>query len=93
MWIWIGAGVLGLIVLLAAAVPLVGKLGELRRAVARVQKRQSEAEALQAHAQQLEQTLLALQGRTETMQERIALIKAGHDSSGKHAWPIRAGVH
>ena len=88
MWIWIGAGVLGLIILVLAAVPLLGKLGDLRRAVARLQRRQAEAEALQPGAQQLAQTLLGLQGRAETMQERLALIKAGHsDSSGKHSWP------
>ena len=87
MWIWIGAGVLGLIILALAAAPLLGKLRELQRALGRLQRRQTEAEALQTGAQQLEQTVLGLQSRAETMQERLALIKAGHDSSGRHAWP------
>jgi hypothetical protein len=90
MWIWIGAGVLGLIILALATVPLLGKLRELRRAVGRLQRRQAEAEALQSGAQQLEQTLLGLQDKAETMQERLAVIKAGRGgSTGKHAWPHR----
>ena len=92
VWIWVGAGVLGLIILALAAVPLLGKLRELQRAVTRLQRRQAEAESLQAGAQQLEQALLGLQGRAETMQERVALIKAGHESSGRHAWPVRTGL-
>ena len=92
VWIWVGAGVLGLIILVAAAAPLLGRLRELQRAMARLQRRQAEAESLQANAQQLEQTLQGLQDRTETMQERVALIKAGRDPSGRHAWPIRSGL-
>ena len=89
VWTWIGVGVLGLIILGVAAGRLLGRLGALRRAVERAQRRQTEAEALQGHAQELERTLLGLQSRAETMQERVALIKAGRDESGRHAWPRR----
>jgi len=92
VWIWVGAGVLGLIILVVATVPLLGRLRELQRAMVKLQRRQAEAESLQANAQQLEQTLLGLQDRAGTMQERIALIKAGPDSTGRHAWPIRSGL-
>ena len=91
MWILIGAGVLGVIILVAVSVPLLGKLAELRRAGAKLERRQAEAMKLQTAAGELEQTLLGLQQRGETMQERLALIKAGHDDSGKHAWPKRLG--
>ena len=90
MWIWIAAGVLALIILAAAAMPLLTKLGDLRHAAEKAQRRQVEVEALQTHAQQLEQTLLGLQERAETTQERLALIKAGRgEATGKHAWPRR----
>jgi hypothetical protein len=86
VWIWVGAGVLGLIILALAAAPLLGKLRELRRALGKLQRRQTEAEALQTGAQQLERTLLGLQERTETTQERLALLKSGHgESTGRHA--------
>ncbi|MEV6634602.1 hypothetical protein AB0M54_28025 [Actinoplanes sp. NPDC051470] len=90
MWILIGAGVLGLIILAVVAVPLLGKLGNLRRAGERLQRRQAEAMKLQANAEQLQETLLGMQQRTDTMQERLALIKAGHgEPTGKHAWVER----
>jgi hypothetical protein len=93
-WVWIGAGVLGLIILAAAAVPLLGKLADLRRAGERLQRRQAEAMTLQGNAEQLQETLLGLQQRTGTLQERLALIKAGHgEPTGKHAWLPGAKRH
>ncbi|MFG1604402.1 hypothetical protein [Actinoplanes sp. NPDC049265] len=90
MWILIGAGVLGVIVLAAVSVPLLGKLGDLRRAGERLQRRQADALKLQDNAEQLQETLLGLEQRTTTMQERLALIKAGHgEPTGKHAWVNR----
>ena len=90
MWILIAAGVVGLIVLAAVCVPLLGRLQNLEHAMRKVQRRQAEAMELQAGAAQLEQTILGLQQRAETMNERIALIKAGHgDETGKHAFRVR----
>jgi TolA-binding protein len=90
MWIVIAAVVLGLIILVAVALPVVGRLSGLRRAMVRLQRRQEEATKLQAGAQTLEQTLLGLQQRAEAMRDRIALIKAGHgDGEGRHAVPRR----
>ena len=86
MWIVIAAVVIGLIVLVAVTLPLAGRLSTLRRALAKLQRRQAEAMALQAGAARLEQTVLETQQRAETMQERIALIKAGRgEAGGKHA--------
>jgi hypothetical protein len=64
MWIVIGVVVLALVLLVAVTVPVVGRLSGLRRAVLRLQR-------------QLEQTMLGLQRRAETMQERLAVIQAG----------------
>jgi HAMP domain-containing protein len=89
MWIVIAAVVLGLIILVAVTVPVIGRLSALRRAVRRLQGRQQEALKLQAGAAELERTLTGLQRRAETTQERLALIRAGHDGTGKHAFPAR----
>jgi hypothetical protein len=90
MWIVIAAVVLGLIILLAVALPVVGRLSGLRRAMARLQRRQEDAAKLEAGALGLEQTLLGLQQRAETMQDRIALIRAGHGGGvGSQGFPRR----
>jgi hypothetical protein len=77
MWIVIGVVVLALVLLVAVTVPVVGRLSGLRRAVLRLQRRQEEAMRLQQGAAELEQTMLGLQRRAETMQERLAVIQAG----------------
>jgi hypothetical protein len=90
MWIVIAAVVLGLIVLVAVTVPVVGRLAGLQLAVRRLQRRQQEAMKLQAGAAELERTLQTLQRRAGTMQERLALIRAGHgEPTGRHAFPGR----
>ena len=90
MWIVIAAVVVGLIILVAASLPLLGRLSKLRRAAVKLERRQAEAMALQAGVARLEQTVLQVQKRAETMQEGIALIRAGRDGgSGKHALPGR----
>jgi hypothetical protein len=88
MWIVIAVVLAGLIILVAVTLPVLGRLSRLRRAVAKLQRRQDEAMALQAGAARLEQTVLQVQKRAETMQEGIAVIKAGRgDGTGKHALP------
>ena len=88
MWIVIAAVVAGLVILVAVSLPVVGRLSALQRAAVRLQRRQEEATALQEGAQRLEHTLLGLQRRAETMEERLAVIKAGRgEDTGKHAWP------
>jgi uncharacterized protein YlxW (UPF0749 family) len=90
MWIVIAAVVLGLIVLVAVTVPVVGRLAGLQLAVARLRRRQQEAMKLQAGAAQLEETVQAVQRRAETMQQRLTLIRAGHgEPTGRHAFPGR----
>jgi biopolymer transport protein ExbB/TolQ len=86
-WIVIGAVVLGLVVLVAVSLPVVGRLAALQRAAVRLQRRQDEATALQEGAQRLEHNLLGLQRRAETMQERLAVIQAarGGADPGRHA--------
>ena len=67
MWIWIAVGALALIILGAAAGRLLGRLGGLRRAASRLQRRQAEAMRLQQEAAVLEQNLAALQERIDTL--------------------------
>ena len=74
LWIWIVAVVFALIVLVAAAVPVLGRLGGLRRAATRLQRRQADAAKLQASAAELEQSLAGVQARAEEMQERLAAL-------------------
>ena len=76
MWIVIGVVVLSLVALVAVTVPVVGRLAGLQRAVLRLQRRQEEAMTLQQGAAELETTLLGLQRRAETMQERLAVVQA-----------------
>jgi hypothetical protein len=88
MWIEIAAVVLGLIILVLVTLPLLRRLGTLRRAAVKLERRQSEALALQAGAARLEQTVLQVQKRAETMQEGLAVIKAGRGGGkGEHALP------
>ena len=88
MWIVIAAVVAGLIILVAVTLPVVGRLSALRRAAVKLQRRQNEAMALQAGVARLEQTVLQVQKRAETMQEALAVIKAGRGGGkGKHALP------
>jgi len=86
MWIVIAAVAVGLIFLVAVTVPVAGRLGGLRRALMRLQRRQREAMRLQAGAAALEQTLQGLEQRAQTTQERLAIIKAGRgEGTGRHA--------
>jgi hypothetical protein len=90
MWIVIAAVVAGLIILVAVSLPVVGRLAGLRRAAVRLQRRQEEAMRLQEGAQALETSLLGLQRRTETMQERLAVINARRGGgAGKPSAPPR----
>ena len=81
-WILIAALVAGLIILVAVSLPVIGKLSGLRRAVTRLQRRQQDAVALQASVQTLEHNLLGLQRKAETMQERLAVVKARRGAGG-----------
>lgn len=76
MWIVIGVVVLSLVLLVAVTVPLVGRLGALQRAMLRLRRRQEEAMRLQQDAAVLQQTMLGLQQGAETMQERLAVVRA-----------------
>jgi hypothetical protein len=77
MWIVILVVVVGLIVLVLAFWPLVGRLAALQRAALRLQKRQEQAMSLQQSALVLEQTVAGLQERAERMQDQLAVVKAG----------------
>lgn len=77
LWIWIAVVVVGLIILGVAAVRLFGRLAGLRRAARRLLRRQSEVTKLQAGVAALEQSLLGLQQRGETLQQRMAVISTG----------------
>jgi hypothetical protein len=90
MWIVIAAVVAGLVILVAVSLPVVGKLSGLHRAAVRLHHRQQDAMRLQAGAQAMEQTLLGLQRRAGTMQDRLAVIKAGRGGdTGRTRPPAR----
>ncbi|WP_285549606.1 hypothetical protein [Actinoplanes regularis] len=77
MWVWIAVLAIALIVLVVAAVRLLGRLSELRRAAGKLQRRQEEAMRLRAGAAKLEQTLRAVQQRAGKAQEQAEQIRAG----------------
>jgi TolA-binding protein len=74
MWTWIAVVVLAVLVPAVAAAKLLGRLGGLRRATVRLQRRQAEAMRLQETAEELRRTLDGLQQRSGELQERIARI-------------------
>jgi hypothetical protein len=90
MWIVIAAVVIGLVILVAVSLPVVGRLSGLQRALLRLQRRQADAMKLQARAETLIQGLLDLEQRAYALEERIALMKGGQAGSvGRHAFPRR----
>jgi hypothetical protein len=76
MWIVVAAVVVGMIVLIAAVAPVLGRLSGLRRAVTKLQRRQADAMRLRAAGVELERSLVALQERADEAQRRLAVIKA-----------------
>jgi hypothetical protein len=79
LWVWIAVVVIALVILVSAAVPLLGRLGGLQRAMRRMQLRQGEAIKLQEKAAVLERTVLEVQGRADEMQRKIATLSGGSD--------------
>jgi hypothetical protein len=63
LWIWIAVVVVALIIMGVAAARLLGRLGGLARAAAKLQHRRDEALALQAVAAELQQTVANLEER------------------------------
>ena len=47
---------------------------------------------LQAGAAELERTVLGLQRAHRRMQERLAIIKAGHDGTGGTPFPVQGDL-
>lgn len=60
LWVWLAVVVFALIVLGAAAVRLLGRLGGLRRAVGRLGRRQAEAVRLQESLARLQERAAAI---------------------------------
>jgi len=60
LWTWLAVIVFALIVLGGAALRLLGRLGGLRRAAARLRTRQAEAERLQATLAELRERVAAV---------------------------------
>jgi hypothetical protein len=84
-WIVIAVVVLGLVLLGIAGMSVVRRLPELDRAMRKLMRRQEEALKLQADAEQLQRTILAVQHKAEIAQEQVAVIKAGRGDNGKHS--------
>ncbi len=76
MWVWIAVGAIALIVLVTAAMRLLGRLPELRRAAVRLQRRQEEAMRLQTAGEELQRTVLVVQQKAERAQDAVTQIKA-----------------
>ncbi|WP_173081791.1 hypothetical protein [Phytohabitans rumicis] len=74
-WVVLAAVLLGLVILVLAVRPVVGRLGRLRRAALTLQRRQAEAERLQTTALALQREVETLRLKTEITQERLADIK------------------
>ena len=70
LWVWIAVVVLALIILAVTAGRLLGRLGTLGRAVARARHRSEDVAKLQVKLAALEQTVLAVQEKTEAMADR-----------------------
>ncbi|GAA0556890.1 hypothetical protein GCM10010172_44770 [Paractinoplanes ferrugineus] len=70
LWVWIAVVVVALVILLSAAVPLLGRLGHLRRAIGKLRVRQEAAMRLQGKVE-------ALRQRAEILQETLA-ARANH---------------
>ncbi|MFC3744478.1 hypothetical protein [Paractinoplanes deccanensis] len=74
MWIWIAVVAVALVILGVAGGRLLGRLGGLRRAAVKLQRRQAEAAKLQQRAEELQRTVLEVQQRAEEAQERVAAL-------------------
>jgi hypothetical protein len=77
LWVWIAVVVAGVLILAFSAAPLLGRLGGLRRALVKLQRRQTEAAKLQEKAAVLERTVAEVQQRAELVRGRIAAIAPG----------------
>ena len=84
IWIVIAAVLLGLLILVVVTLPLLRRLGTLRRATVKLERLQAEAMALQPGVAQMEQTAQAV-FLHETMLQGLALIKASLE--GREARP------
>ena len=74
LWVWVAVVVVASIILIGAAVPLLGRLGGLRRAALALNRRLAEVTQLQAAAGELERTVAGVQERADAVQERLATL-------------------
>ncbi|NMO53510.1 hypothetical protein HH310_20280 [Actinoplanes sp. TBRC 11911] len=63
LWIWIAVVVVAVVIMGVVAARLLGRLGGLARAAAKLQHRRDEAMALQAVAEELQRTVANLEER------------------------------
>ena len=63
LWVWIAVVVIAVVILVASAAPLLGKLGGLRRAVSRLRLRQEQALKLQEKLLVLQETVAQVEAR------------------------------
>jgi hypothetical protein len=75
-WIAWGLVLLGLVVLLLASLPVIGRLGPLRRAALRMRRHHARIESLQGAALTLQERVEPLLSQVETAQRRLAVIQA-----------------
>ncbi|BCJ62872.1 hypothetical protein [Micromonospora endophytica] len=75
-WIVLALVLVPLVVLALAVRPVLARLPQLRRAVEKLQGRADEAVALREAAERLQQRAEGLQGRLETTEQRLTLIRS-----------------
>jgi hypothetical protein len=76
IWWVVGAiGLLGLVLLGLAARTVLLRLPALRRAMARLEQRAAQAQALQASVEALQERMVGLQEQAETVRTGVATIR------------------
>ncbi len=72
VWVVIGLVILGMVLLVLCAAPLLGRLRRAKAAADRLQNRAAEAQALQAKLEELQPRLAAMQERVRGVQGKLA---------------------
>jgi len=80
-WISGGLVVLGVALLGLSALPVVGRLRPLKRALRRLQARTEQTDRLQASVAALQDRAMSLQDQLETARDRVELRRGGREVS------------
>lgn len=84
-WLAIGIVLLGLVLLMLASLPVLRRLGRLRRANNRMKRQLGGLEGLQSRVETLQRRAAELEPLAAQAQARIALIKSPAAGDGERA--------